>query len=110
MTGRTTPTPHRSHGLTVLDGGLLHDDAAPQDELGEILDAAWLAHEIAEAAALCERLEAAGRRVSFELPGNGSRGVDVSVVDLSTHDVVRGLNARDAVSVDRLMQLNGMGG
>lgn len=108
MTGRTT-SPRIKHGLTVLDGGLATEGFS-QDELEATFDAAWLAREIEEAASLCDRLEAEGRRIAFTPRGNGESGIAASVRDLITEDLVRELDTRDVVDVDRLIQLNGMGG
>ncbi len=108
MTGRTTST-HAEHGLTVLDGGLA-DRRFSQDELEAAYDAAWLAREIEEAASLCDRLEAEGRRIAFEPRGNGERGLLASIRDQITGDLVRDLDTRDVVDVDRLIQQSGMGG
>lgn len=110
MTGRTTPTSDLEHGLTLLVGGLTGSTSRPHDEPVPELDAAWLAREIAEAASLCDQLEAEGRRIAIEPRGNGERGVAASIRDLAHDRLVRELDTRDLVDVDRLIQLNGMGG
>lgn len=106
MTGRTTSTP-AEHGLTVLDGGLAGRRFS-QDELEATFDPAWLAREMQEAASLCDRLEAEGRRIAFTPRGNGEAGLSASLRDLLTNDVLRDLDTRDVVDVDRLTALNGM--
>ncbi len=108
MTGRTTST-HAEHDLTVLDGGLTGRRFS-QDELEATFDAAWLAREIEEAASLCDQLEAEGRRIAFTPRGNGERGLSASIRDLLTDDLMRELDTRDVVDVDRLIHLNRMRG
>ena len=109
MTGRTTPTRHVEHGLSVLIGGLA-DTPLTQDEHETAYDAAWLAQEIEAASALCDRLEAQGQRIAFEPCGNGVSGIQVTLRDLIHDELVRELDTRDVLDGDRLMHLNGMGG
>ncbi|MBJ7473277.1 MAG: hypothetical protein JHD16_18360 [Solirubrobacteraceae bacterium] len=108
MTGRTTSLRDATHGLTVLDGGLADAPRFMLDEHDAHLGAAWLAQEMAEAARLCDQLEAEGTRIAFEPRGNGERGVQVSIRDLIHDQLVRDLDARDVLDMDRLAQLNGM--
>lgn len=109
MTGRTTPTSAVEHGLSVLASGHL-DAPLTQDEHEMPFDSEWLAREMEEAANLCDQLEAQGRRIAFEPRGNGERGVQACIRDLITGDAIRELDTRDLLDVDRLIQLNGMGG
>lgn len=107
MTGRTTPTLTPQHALRVLEGGLTTHQRL-LDDADDFVSPARLAEEIAEAARLCDRLEADGLRVAFEL-SEGGPGVRVSVRDDHGHDV-RQLDSRDATDVARLKRLSGIGG
>lgn len=110
MTGRTTPPDAFPHGLTVLEGGLSADRDELLDEQLAVMDADWLAREIAEASALCDALEAAGKRVAFTLHGTEERGLRAAVRDLVDDAHIRELDARDVIDADRLLHLNGLGG
>lgn len=95
-----TPTTHpESHShLRVLDGGL---SAAgwQEDEPAGLLDPAWLADQLAEAARLCDDLDHAGLRVTFAADPAGGR-----VRAFVTDDA--GLRAEELALVDAVSPTN----
>ena len=101
-----TPATRLASPLRVIDGGLTLERRL-KDESVDRAARERLADEIAEAARLCDRLEADGLRVAFE-PGGPGEGVRVSVRNEHGHDVCQ-LALRDTTDLDRLRELSGVG-
>jgi hypothetical protein len=100
-----TEATHPRSALRVIEGGLTLEQRLT-DESVDRAARERLSDDIAEAARLCDRLEADGLRVAFE-PGGPGQAVRMTVRN-HLGDDVRQLEVRDATDLDRLRELSGV--